>query len=230
MVKALIAEDDVQTAVHLSNVINFTKEVQAISIINDGTEVYKAIKKLNPEIAILEPKLLGEKEEEILQEIEEDSGLNTRIVIYSKEQECITKAIGFSNVEGFFDKSETCEEIGLEIQKLARKIENNDLSKKIYDTLLRIGFRADHKGTRFIKECIEIAIKEKQENLKKIYARLAETKGKNSHTIKADIQGAVDKMWKYANKEIVRKFLRMGECDKPSPKLVISMVRYYMEK
>ena len=41
MVKVLIAEDNVPISVHLSNVINFTKEAHAVSIVNNGTEVYQ---------------------------------------------------------------------------------------------------------------------------------------------------------------------------------------------
>ena len=54
-------------------------------------------------------------------------------------------------------------------------------------------------------------------------------KGKKPYTIKADIQGAVNKMWKNCDKEKIRKFLRLGECEKPSPKIVVSMVKHYIE-
>lgn len=229
MVKVLIAEDNVPISVHLSNVINFTKEVQAISIVNNGAEVYQTIKSLKPEIVILDLNLPGEDGIEILKKIEEDAELKTRVVIYSGEPTYMARVKGFKSVERFFNKIQPCEEIGLEIQRIAKDIENEELAKKIYDLLLKMGFRAEHKGTQFIKECIEMSTKEKQENLKKIYEKIASIEGKTPFTIKADIQLAVNKMWRYANREKVRKFLRLGESDKPSPKIVVSMVRYYVE-
>ncbi len=229
MVKVLIAEDNVPISVHLSNIINSTKEIQAISIVNNGTEVYQTIKSLKPEIVILDLKLPGEDGIEILRKIEEDVELDTRVVIYSGEPTYISKVRGFKSVEHFFNKIQLCEEIGLEIQRIAKEIKNEALTKKIYDVLLKMGFRAEHKGTQFIEECIEIATIEKQENLKRIYEKIANIEGKTPFTIKADIQLAVKKMWRYANKEKVRKFLRLGECDEPSPKIIVSMVRYYVE-
>ena len=50
MIKVLIAEDNVPISVHLSNVVNFTKEAQAISIVNNGKEAYSMIKSLKPDV------------------------------------------------------------------------------------------------------------------------------------------------------------------------------------
>lgn len=231
MVKVLIAEDNVPISVHLSNVINFTKEVQAISIINNGTEVYQAIKSLKPEIVILDLKLPGEDGLEILRKIEEDIELKEiRVVIYSGEPSYISRVRGFKSVERFFNKLQPCEEVGLEVQKIAQEIANKQLEKRIYEILFKMGFRVEQKGTKFIKECIEISTKENIENLQLIYEKMASIKGKKAFTIKADIQGSVNKMWKYANREKVRKILRLGEYDKPSPKCVVSMVKYYIDK
>ena len=49
------------------------------------------------------------------------------------------------------------------------------------------------------------------------------------NTIKSDINTAINNMWKYTNKERTRRILRLGECDKPSSKNVIAMVKYYVE-
>lgn len=230
MVKVLIAEDNMPISIHLSNVINFTKSAQVVSIINDGTKVYEAIKLLKPEIVILDLKLQKEDGFEILRKIENDISLNTRVVIYSEETSYINKVLKFKNVERIFNKIEPYEDIGLEIQRIAKDIANEELEKKIYEILFKMGFRAEHKGTQLIKECIEMSTKEKQENLKIIYEKLSKTEEKKSYTIKADIQGAVNKMWLYGNKEKIRRFLRLGEYEKPSPKCVVSMVRYYIEQ
>ncbi len=230
MVKVLIAEDNMSISIHLSNIINFTKSAQAISIINDETKVYEAIKLLEPEIVILDLKLQKGDGFEILRKIENDIAIKTRVVIYSEETNYMARVLEFKSVEKVFNKIESYEDVGLEIQKIAKNIANKELDKKIYEILFKMGFRAEHKGTQLIKECIEMSTKEKQENLKTIYEKLAEVEEKKSYTIKADIQVAVNKMWLYGNKEKIRKFLRLGEYEKPSPKCVVSMVRYYIEQ
>lgn len=230
MVRVLIAESDVQMGVHLSNVINFTKEAIAISIINDGSKAYQTIKIIKPEIVILDPEFPNQDGLEILRNIEKDEELKTKVIIHSKAEEYLYETIGFNVVEAFLDKSKPYEEVGLEVKKIAKEITDGELTKKIYELLFRIGFRPEHKGTRFMEECIKFSMKEKQENLKVIYEELATKTGKTAYTIKADIQGAVNKMWVYANKEKIRRFLRMGETEKPSPKLVVCMVKYYIEK
>lgn len=229
MVKVLIAEDNVPISVHLSNVINFTNEAQAISIVNNGTEVYQAIKTLKPEIVILDLKLPGEDGLEILRKIEDDSE-ETKVIIYSGEPEYISQVRGYESVVNFFSKSQPCEAVGVEVQRIAREISIKYKEKKIYDILFKLGFQASRKGTEFIKDCVEISIREQEENMENIYQRIALIKGKKARTIKADVQVAVHKMWKYANKEKVRKFLRLGDYEEPSAKNVVSMVRYYVAK
>lgn len=231
MINVLIAEDNVPLSVHLSNVIYFTKEVHGVTIVNKGQDVFPAIKKLQPEVVILDLKLPGEDGISILNKIETDSELkNTKVIIYSGEPDYVQKAIGFSCVERFFNKGQQCEEVGIEIQKIAKSIQDKKMGKKIYDILCKLGFAPSHKGTRFLKECIEIAIKDNEENLNTMYEKVARGKKQSSHSVKADIQRAVNKMWKYANKEKVRKILRLAEDEKPSPKNIVPMVVFYMGK
>lgn len=229
MINVLIAEDNVPISIHLSNAINYTKEVHVISIINNGEEVYQTIKSLKPEIVILDLKLPGEDGLEILGKIEKDVHLETKVVVYSGEPSYMAKVRGFKSVQSFFNKIQPYEEVALAVHRIANDITDEKLTKRISNILIKMGFKPEHKGTKFIEECIEIATKEKHENLKIIYEKLANMKGKKPYTIKADIQGAVNKMWKNCDKEKIRKFLRLGECEKPSPKIVVSMVKHYIE-
>ena len=154
----------------------------------------------------------------------------TKVIIYSGEPEYIAKVRGYESVVNFFSKTQPCEAVGVEVQRIAREISFKYKEDKIYDILFKLGFQPSQKGTEFIKDCIEISIKEHEENLKKIYQRIAIIKGKKAYTIKADVQVAIHKMWKYANKEKVRKFLRLGDYEEPSAKNVVTMVKYYVAK
>lgn len=231
MVKVLIAEDNESICIHLSNVISFTNEVQAIIIENDGSKVYDKIKEFKPEVVVLDLKLPGEDGISILKKIETDSILkNTNVIIYSGEPTYIEKVRNFKCIYAFYNKLTPYESIGVEIQKIAKTIHDEQIGNKVYDTLCKIGFAPSDKGTRFFKECIEIAIDENEENLNVMYEKVSIGKKQSSYSIKADVQRAINKMWKYANKEKVRKILRLGCDEKPSPKNVLPMIRYYVEK
>ena len=230
MVEVVIAEDNETVSIHLLNVINSTKEVYALSILNNGMDVYKTLKELKPSILVLDLKLPGKDGIEILKEIENDSDLDVRVVVYSGAPEYITKIIGFKSVDMFFDKMHSCEEIGMEVIRIARNISDQKLEKRIKNSLIKIGFKPEHKGTKYIKECIKISIKENVETLEMIYNNIAKTNGKKSGTIKADVQGAINKMWKATDKEKTRKMLRLGENESPSPSNVVSMIKYYIQE
>lgn len=232
MINVLIAEDNVPISVHLSNVIYLTKEVHGVSIVNEGQNVYPMIKKLRPHVVVLDLKLPGEDGITILKKIEADPELKgIKIIVYSGEPSYIKQLVDFSCVERFYNKTQQYEEVGLEIQRIAKLIQDENIEKKIYDILTnKIGFASHHIGTKFLKECIEYSIKNNEDKLNVLYEKVSIGKAQSSGSIKGDINRAVKEMWKYANHEKVRKLLRLGESEIASPKNVIPMVKYYVGK
>lgn len=230
MVKVLIAEDNETICIHLSNKISSTKEVQAIQIVNKGNEVMEKIKDFKPEIIVLDLKLPGEDGISILNKIQNDSSIDTNVIIYSGEPTYINRIRGYDCVRAFYNKLTPHENIGVEIQRIAREIDGEVMKKKIYDIIYKIGFAPSHKGTDFLEECVEIAIRENEENLNVMYDKVAKGKKQTCHTVKADVQRAIKKMWRYADKEKVRRIFRLGETEDPSPKNVVPMIKYYVNK
>lgn len=229
MLNVLIAEDNLQLSVHLSNMIN-TKNVRCIEILNDGTKVYKKIKELNPDVIILDLKMPGKNGLEILQEIESDKTIKTKVFIYSGEMQYMTLARDYKCIDKFFSKLTPAEEIARELEEMVEEISNKNTGDKIIDILFKLGFTYSLKGTRLINDCILYSIVESEDNIKNIYAEMAKRKGENMYTIKSDINTAINNMWKSTDKKRTRKILRLGEYEKPSCKDVISMVKYYVVK
>ncbi len=227
MLNVLIAEDNVQISVHLSNCIN-TETVRCVGILNEGTKVYQKIKELNPDILILDLKMPGKNGLEILNEIETDNKVKTKIFIYSGEMEYMALAQKYKCVDRFFTKLTPAEEISRELEGMVEQISNKNTGDKIIDILFKLGFTYSLKGTRFINDCILYSILEDEDNIKNIYQEIAKQKGENIHTIKSDINTAIKNMWKYTDRNKARRILRLGECDRPSSKGVISMVKYYV--
>lgn len=232
MINVLIAEDNVNLSIKLSNSINSTKEVSGVTIINDGPKVFPTIKNLKPEIVVLDLKLPGEDGITILERIENDPELEgIKIIVYSGEQSYIQKLLGFTCVTRFLKKGkEYCEDVGLEVQNIAKSMLEKDIGRKINIVMGNLGFSEHLKGTKLLKECVEISIRDKEENLNVLYDKVAIRKNQTSNSVKTDIQRAVKKMWKYANKEKVRRILRLTDKETASPKNVIPMIVYHVQR
>ena len=227
LLNVLIAEDNMQISVHLANIIN-TKTVRCIGILNEGTKVYQQVKELKPDVLILDLKMPGKNGIEILDELQTDKKIKTKVFIYSGEMEYISLARGYKCVDRFFSKLTPAEEIARELEGMVEQISNKNTGDKIMDILFKLGFTYSLKGTRFINDCILYSIVENEDNIKNIYAEIAKKKGENMHTIKSDINTAINNMWKCTDRTKTRRILRLGEYDKPSCKDVISMVKYYV--
>lgn len=103
MLNVLIAEDNVPISIRLSNTIN-TNDVRCLGILNEGTKVYQRVKELNPDVLILDLKMPGKNGLDILQEIDEDTEIKTKVFIYSGETKYLEKARDFRCVDRFFQR------------------------------------------------------------------------------------------------------------------------------
>jgi len=228
MLNVLIAEDNVPISVQLSNVIN-TQNVRCIEILNEGTRVYERVKDLNPDILILDLKLPGMDGIKILEKMNKDNEIKTKVFIYSGQMEYMALARNFDCVERYISKLTPAEEIARQLEEVYDEKYNKKTSDKIRDILFKLGFAYSLKGTRLIIECILYSVVEKEDNVKNIYYHISREHGENIHTIKSDINTAINNMWRYTDRNKTRRILRLSSSDKPSSKNVISMVKYYVE-
>ena len=228
MLKVLVAEDNVPMSVQISNMIN-TDNVRCVGILNNGSKVYQKLKDLKPDILILDLKLPGSNGLEILQKIEVDNSVKTKVFVYSGDMAYITLSREFKCVERFYSKLTPLEEISRELENLVDTFENKSTGDKVSDILFKLGFSYSLKGTRLISECIVYSITEKEDKINRVYAAIAKRKKENINTIKADINTAINNMWRYSDdRNKVRRILRLGSIENPSSKRVITMVKYYV--
>ena len=228
MLKVLVAEDNVPMSVQISNMIN-TDNVRCVGILNNGSKVYQKLKDLKPDILILDLKLPGSNGLEILQKIEVDKSIKTKVFVYSGDMAYITLSREFKCVERFYSKLTPLEEISRELENLVDTFENKSTGDKVSDILFKLGFSYSLKGTRLISECIVYSITENEDKINRVYAAIAKRKKENINTIKADINTAVNNMWRYSDdRNKVRRILRLGSIENPSSKRVITMVKYYI--
>lgn len=229
MLNVLIAEDDIPISIQLSNTIN-TDKIRCIGILNEGIKVVQKIKELKPDVLILDLKLPGKSGIDILKEVQEDKTIKTRIIIYSGEIEYMSIVRKYDFVYGFYSKITPKQEIARILENMYEEIYNKNTGDKIVEILFDLGFSYSLKGTRLINDCILYSILKKEDNIKNIYCELSKQRGENVYTIKSDINTAINSMWRFTDKNIARKILRLGDYDKPSCKAIVSMVKYYVEK
>lgn len=230
MLNVLIAEDNMQISVHLSNMINTTPNVRCIGIVNQGNKVYQKIKSVEPDILILDLRMPGKNGLEILKEIENDKDVKTRIYIYSADLHYISLAREYKCVDKFFTKRTPAEEIARYLEEINNSLSSENTKDKIIDILFRLGFTYSLKGTKIIYDCIYYSITQNEDKVYKLYEYISKKYGDNTHTVKSCVNTAIKNMWRSTDRNKVRKILRLGECDEPSSKDVISMVKYYVAK
>lgn len=63
----------------LANELNVTKEMKVLEMINDGTKVIQEIKRLKPEIIILDLKMPGRNGLQIIEDIEKVVKINEKV-------------------------------------------------------------------------------------------------------------------------------------------------------
>ena len=228
MINVLIAEDDMNICINTSNAIN-TKDIRCAWIVTDGSRVYQRVRELNPDVLILDLDLPNKNGIEILKEIQSDSKIKTKIFIYSGYTEMISEVRNYSCVKGFFSKITPAQEIARNIEEMSKEIKQNYIKERISNMLVNLGFSYYLKGTRFIADCINYSITKNEDTIDNLYYFVSKRNGENIKTIKSDINTAVNNMWRSTDKEKTRKFLRIGECDKPCTKDVISMIKYYIK-
>ena len=229
MLNVLIAEDNVPASVHLSNTIN-TSNVRCIGILNNGTKVYEKMKELNPDVLLLDLKMPGKNGINILQEIQNDKELNTKVFIYSGEMEYIAVARKYSCVDKFYYKTTPAEQISKELEEVSNNLYHDNTENRIIEILLKLGFAYTLRGTRFLNDCILYSVVNNEDKINNIYEEIAKSTSENVNTIKSNINTAISNMCKFTDKVKTRKILRLGEHEKPSAKIIISMVKYYIEK
>lgn len=231
MVNAVIADDNKDLCIAIANELNVTKEVKVIAMIKEGTRVIPEIKRLHPDIVILDMKMPGRNGLEIINDIENDASINTKVVVFSGENNYISKVHNSNCVISYIMKGTCFKEVGLKIQSMARKIGSKDLNQKIIDYLLDLGFSTSNRGTGYLKKCISIFLEQGTDEckVKELFKMVAEIKGVNSYIVKNNIHTSTKMAWHLGNRRNIINKLKLGETEEISPKKVITMAKYYID-
>jgi len=231
MVNAIIADDNKDLCMTLANELNVTKEMKVLEMISDGTKVIQEIKRLKPEIIILDLKMPGRNGLQIIEDIENDDSIETKVVVFSGEMSYIAKAKNYNCVISYMTKVLCFEEIGLRMQQIARNIGRKSINQKILEYLLELGFSTSNQGTMYLRDCIRIFLLKRQEEckVKELFKIVADKNDIPTYKVKNNIHTSTRTTWKLGDRDYIINKLKLGATEEISPKKVITMAQYYID-
>lgn len=231
MVSAIIADDNKDLCMALANELNVTKEMKVLEMISNGTNVIQEIKRLKPQIIILDMKMPGKNGLQIIDDIENDDSINTKVIVFSGEQSYIQRVQKNECVVSFIEKGLGFKEVTLRIQKIAKEIGKKSINQLILDYLLDLGFTTSNRGTFLLRDCIRIFLLRRQDEckVKELFKIVADFNAAASYTVKNNIHKSTKTAWNLGDKEHIIDKLKLGITEEISPKRVITMAQYYID-
>lgn len=166
MINAIIADDNKDICILLANELNSTKDVKVIKILSNGVNVIQEIKRLHPEIIILDLKMPGKNGLQIIDDIENDVSINTKVIVLSGEMNYISKVRDSRCVVEYISKAKSFKDISLQIKNIANKLSKKSIDQIVMEYLLDLGFSTTNTGTLLLKECIRIFLIKRKDDCK----------------------------------------------------------------
>lgn len=231
MVNAIIADDNKDFCMALANELNVTKELKVVEMINDGTRVIQEIKKLKPEIIVLDLKMPGKNGLQIIDEIERDDSITTKVIVLSGESSYMEKVRTTSCIVDYIMKSNGFKKATMEIQKVAKDIGKKNIKQVVLEYLIDLGFSKSKQGTIFLRDCICIYLIRRQDDckVKELFKIVADNNDTVSYRVKNNIHKATKFTWDMGNREYIVNKLKLAADEDMSPKKVITMSQYYID-
>lgn len=231
MVSAIVADDNKDLCIALANELNVTKEIKVLEMISSGTKVLPEIKRLKPDIIVLDLKMPGRSGLQIIDDIERDSSIKTKVIVFSGEIDYITKVRKSNCVITYLTKSLCFKEVCLRIQKVANEIGKKSMNQEILEYLLNLGFSTSNQGTMFLRDCIRIFLLKRKEEckVKELFKIVADINLIDSYRVKNNIHTSTKNAWNLGNREYIINKLKLGATEEISPKKVITMASYYID-
>ena len=231
MVNAIVADDNKDICMLLANELNITKEIKVIEMLSDGSNVIREIKRLHPQIIILDLKMPGKNGLQIIEEIENNDEIKTKVVVLSGENEYLARLQSSRCVVDCISKSYGWKEISLRIREIAKQIGKKSINRLILEYLLDLGFSTTNSGTNLMIDCIRIFLLKRTEECKEkeLFKDVAKMNITESYKVKNNIHTSTKVAWNMGNRNHIIDKLKLGATEVLSPKKVITMAKYYID-
>ncbi len=230
MINAIIADDNKDLCMLLANELNTTKDIKVIEMLSDGSHIIQEIKRLHPQIIILDLKLPGKNGLQIIEEIENDDEIKTKVIVLSGENAYVAKLRDSRCVISYIGKGDF-KEISMKIKEISHRMDKKSINQLILDYLLDLGFSTTNSGTDLMKDCIRVFLlkRKKDIKLKELIKIVSKINIIESYKVKNNIHTSTKAAWNTGNQQHIIEKLKLGATEALSPKKVITMSRYYID-
>ena len=158
------------------------------------------------------------------------SGIEDSIIVISGEMDMLLKLRSNRYLHSFVDKVSGYEKILKEINDLIniKEVEKSSIEYRIHQELKKLNYNFSYVGTKYIIEALLIIYNNYQfDNVKlekDIYPKISKKYKKSINNIKTNIINATDLMYYDCNSEVLKKYLRILDDTKPTPKIIMSVI------
>lgn len=235
MVNVLIVDDNLLFSKNLINIlVKDNPKVRLCSLCTDGEEVLKLInsEQENIDIILLDLRLPNFSGLDILDYIDKKNltKYEDSIIVISGEMDMLLKLRSNRYLHSFVDKVSGYEKILKEINDLIniKEVEKSSIEYRIHQELKKLNYNFSYVGTKYIIEALLIIYNNYQfDNVKlekDIYPKISKKYKKSINNIKTNIINATDLMYYDCNSEVLKKYLRILDDTKPTPKIIMSVI------
>lgn len=234
MLNLLIANKNPQNLQDLLNYISqYIPEVRVSYLAKTGIEFIEAIKKYRFDIILMDYNLSSNTGIDIINNFSEDNQrlYNNSIIFLCKDKNMIEYIQDKKVVFEAILNTESFTYIISSLRKLVEIKEDKTnptyIKNKVIEELQNIGFNLAHNGTKYLLESILLIAIEKydRENLhKNVYPKICKKYNKSMNNVKTNITMATATAYNTVEPATLRKYLKIPENIKPTPKMIINCI------
>lgn len=234
MVNILIADDNINYAISLMNIINKQNtNIRVCNIAQDGKQTVEILNNENNiDVILLDFKMPIYDGGQVLDKIKNKSQYENSCIIISGEIDLVKNLNTNKIVSSIIYKTSSINSIMKEINRIVELKEkvkkNKELKNKIIKELLYLEYNISHKGTQYLIKTIEYIALNPNKDLEKlersVYPRISTIYNDSIHNIKCNINRATTSMYCECEIEKLRSYFQFDKDTKPKVKTVIHTI------
>ncbi|MDO5555579.1 MAG: response regulator [Clostridia bacterium] len=233
MVNIMIADDNIEFAHLLANMLTKEEDFRVVNISNNGFEAIISYTELKPDVLLLDLAMPGYDGLEVLRVLSEKKENDTNIIVMSGDMKYRAAITYASKIKYIFQKPFDNKVIIEKIREFKKSpYTDEDVNKEIYNLLQDLNFNMYSKGTLLLIDAIKTAHKTPSYAFKTEELMKSVAKSNNTNkfiSIRSTIDKSINAMYeKQSNLDLICKVFPEFYGYKPTVKSLITNTINYL--
>lgn len=228
VINVLVCDDNIIFTQQLTNFLLKSNEyIRVCGIAYNGEEAIDVVKKLNPDVIILDLDMPIMNGYDLLRRINLAKDYNVTVIIITGIECDIKELIKYKFVYDVIFKGITYENLVNRINNIIIQKSDVRIKERILSELIDIGFKGESKSTMMLLKAVCIAMNDEHNDykiMKNVFKELELQENVKYSDIISNIQKAIDTIWLNSNQEYLCKKLKIPVDTKPTVKFLL----YYL--